>query len=229
MRSRDSTGGWSRSRSTSCSTPRTAEVPSWPSPRPYTTTQRCGQRAVSTLTRRGGLTKHSRRDSSKPSSTNTVESRSYFNSDCGARFQRRDSDMAMEVMTRMIQRTGRCPLPIHDSFLVADIDTESLRQTMKEVARHHGLRLKVKESKAVSTTIEDLIDTHSPLVHPQHHCPGRPSNRLHHSTPSVSQLYPETPTRGLLRPVHPLCPTPGIQLEVTTPDLQGQTTAQRVE
>jgi hypothetical protein len=38
--------------------------------------------------------------------------------------------MAMEVMTRMIQRTGRCPLPIHDSFLVADIDAESLKETM---------------------------------------------------------------------------------------------------
>jgi hypothetical protein len=42
----------------------------------------------------------------------------YFGSDCGARFQRLDSDMAMEVMLAMIQRTGRCPLPMHDSFLV---------------------------------------------------------------------------------------------------------------
>ena len=128
----------------------------------------------------------------------------------------------MEVMTRMIQRTGRCPLPIHDSFLVADIDTESLRQTMKEVARHHGLRLKVKESKAISTTIEDLIDTHSPLVHPQHHCPGTPTSQLHQPTPpdpsSIQRPQPEV----LSARYTPICPTPGIQLEVTTPDLQGQ-------
>ena len=104
----------------------------------------------------------------------------HFNSDCGARFQRLDSDMAMEVMTQMIHQTGRCPLPIHDSFLVADIDTESLRQTMKEVARQHGLSLKVKESKAVSTTIEDLIDAHSPLV------PLNIASQGHHPTDSTT-------------------------------------------
>ena len=41
----------------------------------------------------------------------TSSNRGHFNSDCGARFQRMDSDMAIEVMTRMIQQTGRCPLP----------------------------------------------------------------------------------------------------------------------
>ena len=35
--------------------------------------------------------------------------RTYFNSECGARFQRRDSDMAMEVMTRMIQQDWSLP------------------------------------------------------------------------------------------------------------------------
>ena len=35
---------------------------------------------------------------------------------------------------------------------------------MKEVARQKGLRLKVKESKAVTTTIDDLIDAQSPLI-----------------------------------------------------------------
>jgi hypothetical protein len=73
--------------------------------------------------------------------------KSYFGSDCGARFQRKDSDMAIEVMTRMIQRTGRCPLPVHDSFLVPDIDADILSRTMKEVARDHGLRLNLKDSR----------------------------------------------------------------------------------
>jgi hypothetical protein len=145
----------------------------------------------------------------------------YFSSDCGARFQRLDSDMAMEVMTWMIQRTGRCPLPIHDSFLVADIDTESLRQTMKEVARQHGLVLKIKESKAVCTTIDDLIDAHSPLV------PLNITSQEPHPTeytlctvrlPSCTQR----PRPEVFSPRYTRCPTPCIQLEVTTPDLQGQ-------
>ncbi|MCX5044644.1 hypothetical protein OG921_15860 [Aldersonia sp. NBC_00410] len=148
----------------------------------------------------------------------------YFNSDCGARFQRRDSDMAIEVMTEMIHRTGRCPLPIHDSFLVADIDAGALRQTMKEVARHHGLTLKLKESRAVFTTIEDLIGAGSPLVHTdiadQDHQPpnatarctgGIPQHRPGHHHPEV-----------LAARDTPLDPSPAIQLEVTPSDLQGQ-------
>jgi hypothetical protein len=58
----------------------------------------------------------------------------YFGSDCGARFQRRDSDMAIEIMLKMTQRTGRCPLPVHDSFLVAECDAKPLADTMQEVA-----------------------------------------------------------------------------------------------
>jgi hypothetical protein len=70
----------------------------------------------------------------------------YFNSDCGAGFQRLDSDMAMAVMLAVIQRTGRCPLPMHDSFLVADIDADVLASTMSEVATNHGLQLTLKDS-----------------------------------------------------------------------------------
>jgi hypothetical protein len=73
--------------------------------------------------------------------------KSHFGSDCGAGFQRQDSDMAIEVMTRMIQRTGRCPLPIHDSFLVPEIDADILSQTMIEVARGYGLELDLKDSR----------------------------------------------------------------------------------
>ena len=147
----------------------------------------------------------------------------YFNSDCGARFQRRDSDMAMEVMTRMIQRTGRCPLPVHDSFLVADIDTEGLRQTMKAVAQHHGLWLKVKESRAVNTTIEDLIDTHSPLTtlnttSTEHH----PAESTTLSTVQVPSCIRRPQAQVFSDRYTSLRPTPCIQLEVTTPDLPGQ-------
>ncbi len=143
----------------------------------------------------------------------------YFSSDCGAQFQRLDSDMAMEVMTRMIQRTGRCPLPIHDSFLVADIDGRRLSQTMKAVAQHHGLKLKVKESKAVTTTIADLIDTHSPLLHP--------NITAQEDNPTISNHTLGIPTsiqgpEVLSARYTPICPAPRIQLEVTTLDLQGQ-------
>jgi hypothetical protein len=71
----------------------------------------------------------------------------YFGSDCGSRFQRQDSDMAIEVMTRMIQRTGRCPLPVHDSFLTPDIDADLMGQTMLEVAGDYGLHLGLKDSR----------------------------------------------------------------------------------
>ena len=79
--------------------------------------------------------------------------KSYFGSDCGARFQRQDSDMAIEVMTRMIQRTGRCPLPVHDSFLVPEIEADILGQTMIEVATEYGLRLDLKDSRGDHPTL----------------------------------------------------------------------------
>ncbi len=79
--------------------------------------------------------------------------KNYFGSDCGAWFQRKDSDMAVEVMTRMIERTGRCPLPVHDSFLVPDIDADILSQTMMEVARDYGLRLNLKDSRGDHPTL----------------------------------------------------------------------------
>ena len=94
--------------------------------------------------------------------------RKFFNSDCGARFQRFDSDMAVQIMTEMIEITGRCPLPVHDSFLVADVDAGELRRVMKKVARRRGLPLKLKEKRQTHTTIEDLYAQGSPLV------PARP-------------------------------------------------------
>ena len=47
----------------------------------------------------------------------------------------------------MIQRTGRCPLPLHDSFLVPEIDADILSRTMVEVAKEHGLELDLKVSR----------------------------------------------------------------------------------
>jgi hypothetical protein len=88
---------------------------------------------------------------------------SYFGSDCGARFQRQDSDMAIEVMARMIRRSGRCPLPIHDSFLVAEIDADILSQTMIEVGREYGLEVVLKDSRGRGFHPPALL-TPSPLL-----------------------------------------------------------------
>lgn len=64
----------------------------------------------------------------------------YFWSDAGARLMRTDSDMSMEIMKQMMARTGRCPLPMHDSFLVPACDAEVLAQVMEEVAAEYGVR-----------------------------------------------------------------------------------------
>jgi hypothetical protein len=96
--------------------------------------------------------------------------KSYFGSDCGAQFQRQDSDMAMEVMIRTIQRTGRCPLPIHDSFLVPEVDADILSQTMIEVAKEYGLELDLKDSRGRTTPAPPYRGAGQPLPPPLSSC-----------------------------------------------------------
>jgi len=74
----------------------------------------------------------------------------YFGSDCGARFQRQDSDMAVRVMERVLAETGRCPLVMHDSLLVPTIDQEVLVRVMHQVAVEEGLALCLKDSDGQS-------------------------------------------------------------------------------
>ena len=73
-----------------------------------------------------------------------------FGTDCGARFQRRDSDMAVRVMERVLAATGRCPLVVHDSFLVPEIDQDVLVDVMRQVAVEEGQPLCLKDSKGLS-------------------------------------------------------------------------------
>jgi hypothetical protein len=63
----------------------------------------------------------------------------FFHSDCGATFQRWDSEIAIEVMSRMVELTGRCPLPVHDSFIVAARDAAILQGVMDEALVTHGI------------------------------------------------------------------------------------------
>lgn len=53
-----------------------------------------------------------------------------FGSDAGARFQRADSDMAIRVALGVLARTGRPPLIVHDSFIVAICDQDALAVEM---------------------------------------------------------------------------------------------------
>jgi hypothetical protein len=126
----------------------------------------------------------------------------YFGSDCGARFQRRDSDMAMQIMHRMVRRTGRCPLPVHDSFLVAEIDADALEETMKEVAREYKLRptLKSLRSGQPPTPIPYMEVTASEL-----HRQGRRVDRRKQALRGKYSLrtsrcddVPRSPTAGFL-------------------------------
>lgn len=74
--------------------------------------------------------------------------REYFCSDTGARLMRTDSDMSIEIMTRVMTITGRCPLPMHDSFLVPACDAEVLAQVMAEVAAEYGVRADLTITRA---------------------------------------------------------------------------------
>lgn len=123
-----------------------------------------------------------------------------FGSDCGARFQRLDSDIAVDVMLRMLEQTGRCPLPLHDSFIVADVDADLLRLTMTTVAREHGLELEVKEHRAVHTIFEDLLQARSPLVLPPARQPV-PSRCCGSTHSSISPLAGNSPDLHKRRPI----------------------------
>lgn len=65
--------------------------------------------------------------------------RSFFYQDSGARLQKIDGQIALDVMLQMVDKTGHCPLGIHDSFIVADIYEDTLREVMNKVATEHGI------------------------------------------------------------------------------------------
>lgn len=72
----------------------------------------------------------------------------HFYSGIGLQLQRKDADIAEDVMMRMMD-FGHLVLPIHDSFLVVDSETETLKKTMTAVYRKHmnaEIQLKVKLS-----------------------------------------------------------------------------------
>ena len=84
-----------------------------------------------------------------------------FFGDWGVKFQREESEMALEVMELMIDRVGQPPLCVHDSFVVPEAHGPELAKVMKEVARRHGLDLKVSQKKRrPMVSSGDLSDDH---------------------------------------------------------------------
>jgi hypothetical protein len=91
--------------------------------------------------------------------------RGFFHSDCGATFQRWDSEIAIEVMSRMVELTGRCPLPVHDSFIVAARDAAILQRVMDEALVTHGIAPK-PTTKAPTPTHPNTLGGHKVLPAP---------------------------------------------------------------
>ena len=80
--------------------------------------------------------------------------RSVFHSDAGARFQKKDGQMALDIMLTMIQRTGVPPLSVHDSFIVPDTYEDTLYEVMRVVAMDHGLNgIELKTSNTTTLPI----------------------------------------------------------------------------
>ena len=57
----------------------------------------------------------------------------FFGTGAGAELMKADSDMAVKVMLSMIEKTGRSPLVVHDSFLVPVCDADELKSVMDQV------------------------------------------------------------------------------------------------
>ena len=70
----------------------------------------------------------------------------FFWSDAGARLMRMDSDISVEIMKRVLTATGRCPLPMHDSYLVPVCDIPALSAAMAEVSAEYSVKSSLKLS-----------------------------------------------------------------------------------
>jgi hypothetical protein len=70
----------------------------------------------------------------------------YFFSDAGATLMRMDSDITVAIMKWVLAATGRCPLPVHDSYLVPVCDYHELVKAMREVSAEFFLKSSLKVS-----------------------------------------------------------------------------------
>lgn len=121
--------------------------------------------------------------------------REYFYSDIGARLMRTDSDMSVEIMKRVMAVTGRCPLPIHDSFLVPACDADELAQVMEEVAAEYGLEADLSITGASSDGDENNTSS-TPTPYMADH----PAELLISLSPQTASDVPLDPRSASLDP-----------------------------
>jgi hypothetical protein len=86
--------------------------------------------------------------------------REFFGTGVGAELMRTDSDIAVKIMLAMIERTGRCPLVVHDSFIVPASDAAVLEEQMALALAQAGPRLSRRPSLSSTT-----YSTPSPSSH----------------------------------------------------------------
>ncbi|WP_374023204.1 hypothetical protein [Mycobacterium sp. HNNTM2301] len=132
----------------------------------------------------------------------------YFYSDAGARLMRIDSDMAVEIMNRVMTITGRCPLPMHDSFLVPVCDAGVLAQLMEAVAAEYGVRADLSITRAHS---DEKDDNTSSIPTPY---------MADHSTELLISLIPQTASDTSDDPVDPRSASLDTDKEAHTPPVE---------
>jgi len=75
-----------------------------------------------------------------------------FYSGEGLKYQFRDSEVALNVITRMASKHGTAVLPIHDSFLVVRHKADQLYQEMKEAIQEAGYTMAMTLDQEPQTT-----------------------------------------------------------------------------
>ena len=106
----------------------------------------------------------------------------FFGSGAGAGLMRTDSDIAVWVMLEMIEKTGRCPLVVHDSFIVPTQDAALLERVMTE-ALEQIRPAGVGGDGSSSRKANSLAATHQAST---------PHTHIHMGKQRIDQLVPAT-------------------------------------
>jgi hypothetical protein len=121
--------------------------------------------AISALARETGATWEQARAAIKAFRAKHPGIKKFLFSDAGARLMRMDSDITVEIMKRVLAATGRCPLPVHDSYLVPVCDIPELSRAMAEVSAEFSLKSTLKLSLPEDHTTTTTPPTPSMGIH----------------------------------------------------------------
>ncbi len=139
--------------------------------------------AISAVARETGCTRAQAKAAIKAFRARHPGIKGFFWSDAGARLMRMDSDISVEIMKRVLTATGRCPLPMHDSYLVPVCDIPALSAAMAEVSAEYSVKSSLKLSLPEGVRAEPGPDNHPPTPTPS---TPTPSMGIHFSlNPSV--------------------------------------------